>query len=79
MSTDINDVDVLAMVGWKPESELPDWVDDEIYRVLYPSSRVVEDGCEFPYISLCGKEIFLICDCPPDNVEKINRLQEQLN
>ena len=61
---DTSKIELIAMVGWKHEDELPDWIDDEIYAVLYPSSRVPAPvGCrQFPFVSICGKEIFLILD-----------------
>ena len=58
---DINEINLIVTVAWKHEDELPDWIDDEVYKILYPSSRV--DGVRlFPYVSICGKETFLITD-----------------
>lgn len=57
---DIAEVELVCVIGWKNEDELPDWVDDEVYGVLRSSSKLI-DGCRcFPYVSVCGKEIFLI-------------------
>jgi len=56
---DISEVEIIALIGWKHEDELPSWVDDEVYDILYPSSRVIDGVRMFPFVSICGKEIFL--------------------
>ena len=59
---DISKIECIAMIGWMPESELPEWVDNEVYRALFPSSKgELGSGLNmFPYIKLCNKVIFLI-------------------
>ena len=56
---DINEIECIAVVCYMNEDELPTWFDDEIKERVSHSSSIV-DGCRmFPYISLCGKRIFL--------------------
>jgi len=57
---DISEIEVIAIIGWKYEDDLPDWIGDEVYNALYPSSKVICGVRQFPYIEICGKEIFLI-------------------
>ena len=59
---DISEVECIMMVGWMAEEDLPDWVDEEVYEIIYPSKRVQlgTGKVEFPFIKLCGKTIFLI-------------------
>lgn len=56
---DITEIEVIAEIEWKYEDNLPEWVDDEVYRILYPTSRVIDGVRMFPFITICGKEIAL--------------------
>lgn len=56
---DISEIEIIAEINWKSEDQLPDWVDDEIYKVLYPTSKLLEGIRIFPFITICGKEIAL--------------------
>ena len=56
---DISEIEIIAVIEWKNEDELPEWVDDEVYDTLFSSSKVI-NGCRmFPFITICGKEILL--------------------
>lgn len=56
---DISEVNIIAEVKWVYEDELPIWVDDEIYKILYPISEIKDGVRMFPFIVLCGQEIAL--------------------
>jgi hypothetical protein len=56
---DINDIELIAEVGWMPEKDLPEWVDLEVLRTLCTSCRFENDLREFPFIVLYGKQIML--------------------
>ncbi len=56
---DIEDIEVIAEIQWKNEYDLPEWVDEEVYKVLYPTSKLIEGIRFFPFITMCGKEIAL--------------------
>ena len=56
---DINEIEIIAEIKWKDEYDLPDWVDEEVYKVLYPTSKLIEGIRCFPFITICGKEIAL--------------------
>ena len=59
---DISETEVMATVAWMPEHELPEWIGDDEYNILFLSSQVRDGIRVFPYISLCKKQIFLIGD-----------------
>ena len=50
--------DVVLVVGWKNEDELPDYITDELYNIMFPMSKV-DIVRLFPFVNIDGKEHFL--------------------
>ena len=53
------DKEIAFMVGWEHEDELPDYITDELYGVLYPMSKLDSGLRVFPYIVIDEKKHFL--------------------
>jgi hypothetical protein len=50
--------EIVFLVGWQNEDELPDYIDDNLYKHLYNMSKL--DGVRlFPFIKIDGKKHFL--------------------
>ena len=70
-------MECIAVVAYLNEDELPSWVDDEMKERIKHSSSLV-DGCRvYPYITLCGKQVFLMIPPPECVVELPVEMAEQ--
>ena len=53
------DKEIVFAVAWEYEDELPDYITDELYKSMYPMSKL-DDGLRvFPYIKIDEHKHFL--------------------
>lgn len=53
------DIEIVFSVGWEYEDNLPDYITDELYAMLYPMSKIRDGVRMFPYVNIDRKKHFL--------------------